>query len=145
MTAVSTYANDTRLVITQKDGSETVFLLSSHPVITFSGKDMVITSNNTTITIPMASVVNYATNEDPASISPLSADLPEYRNGSIVFSGLVRGAEVRVYRVDGSLVSSQQADSSGHATVSIATLPKGVYIVRTPNSSMKISNGFVKP
>ena len=54
------YIAENRIVIKQKSGNETVLQLAFNPVITFSGEDMVITSDLTTISIPLADVDSYA-------------------------------------------------------------------------------------
>ena len=136
---LSTFAVDASIVIMQKSGNKMVLDLSSNPSITFSGETMVITSNLTTITIPLADIDNYTVNDETAGIKPVTME-PQYTNGHVVFQGLAQGAEARVYTADGRLVSRHPADTSGHADVSLDSLPKGSYIIVTPNNKMKIIN-----
>jgi len=136
---LSTFAVDARIVIKQKSGNMTVLGLSSNPSITFSGEAMVVTSNLTTITIPLADVDDYTVNNETAGIEPVKA-ASQYTNGHVVFYGLARGAEARVYTADGRLVSRHPADASGHADISLDSLPKGLYVITTPNNSIKITN-----
>ena len=136
---LSAYADDARIVIKQKSGNETVLALASNPVITFSGDDMVITSSLNTISIPLADVDSYTFNDGTTAIRPL-VDAPQYVNGHVIFSGLAKGAEVSIYTFDGRIVRRQSADATGYADVSLGSLPKGVYVVRTPNNSIKITN-----
>lgn len=139
LVTLSAYADDARIVIKQKSGNETVLQLAFNPVITFSGEDMVITSNLTTISIPLADVDSYAAYDDASAIRPLT-ETPQFANGHVVFRGLAQGSEARVYTVDGRLISRHAADASGHADVSIDNLPKGVYVISTPNNNIKIIN-----
>lgn len=139
LATLSAYADDARIVIKQKSGNETVMELSTNPVITFSGEDMVVTSTLTTITIPLADVDYYKVYDATTAIRPLT-DTPQFANGHVVFSGLAKGADVCIYTADGRLVGRHQADTFGHADVSLDSLPKGVYVVRTPDSSIKIIN-----
>lgn len=134
------FADDANLVIKHKGGAETVLLLSTNPVITFKDEDMVVTSDVSSFMIPIEMIESYGASNDVTAIRNITQEHPEYKNGSVVFSGLSRGSEVSIYKADGTLVLLQSADGAGHATVSIASLPKGVYIVSTPNNSMKIIN-----
>ena len=136
---LSAYADDARIVIKQKSGNETVLELSANPVITFSGEDMVVTSSLTTIAIPLADVDSYTACDATTGIRPLT-DAPQFANGHVLFNGLSKGADACIYTASGRLVSRQQADATGHADVSLDSLPKGVYVVRTPDNSLKIIN-----
>ena len=138
MAALPAFADDANLVIKHKGGAETVLLLSTNPVITFKDEDMVVTSDVSSFMIPIEMIESYGASNDVTAIRNITQEYPEYKNGSVVFSGLSRGSEVSIYKADGTLVFSQKADGSGCATVSIDNLPKGMYIVRTPNNSMKI-------
>jgi len=138
LATLSAFADDARLVIKQKSGNETVVQLAFNPVITFSSEDMIVSSDLTTIYIPLSDMDHYKVYDGTSSIRPLK-DAPKFANGHVVFSGLVEGTVARVYNVDGRLVGQQSADASGHADISLERLPKGVYIVSTPNnSSIKI-------
>lgn len=140
MAVLPAFADDANLVIKHKGGTETVLLLSTNPVITFKDEDMVVTSDVSSFMIPIDMIESYGAANDVTAIRNITQEQPEYKNGSVVFCGLSHGSEVGIYKADGTLVLLQSADGAGHATVSIASLPKGVYIVRTPNNSMKIIN-----
>lgn len=140
MVVLPAFADDANLVIKQKGGSETVLLLSTNPVITFKDEDMVVTSDVSSFMIPIDMIESYGAVNDVTAIHQITQEYSEYKNGSILFRGLSNGSEVSIYNSDGTLISSQNADSSGHAAVSVANLPKGGYIVRTPNCSLKIIN-----
>ena len=139
LASLSAYADDACIVIRQKSGNETVLQMAFNPVITFAGEDMVITSDLTTIYIPLADVDGYTATNGTSSVRPLTG-APLFANGHVVFRGLVRGTVARVYTVDGRLVCQQAADASGCADVSLDSIPKGVYIINTPNNSIKIIN-----
>ena len=136
---LSTYADNARVVIKQKSGNETILELATNPVITFSGEDMVVKTNLTTISIPLGDIDNYTAYDGTTDIRSLSDD-PQYVNGHVIFSGLAQGAEARVYTIDGRFVSRQPADASGRVDISLDSLPKGVYVISTPNSKLKIMN-----
>ena len=140
MAVLPAFADDANLVIKQKGGSETILLLSTNPVITFQDEYMVVTSDVSSFMIPIDMIESYGAANDVTAIHHITQEHSEYKDGSVVFSGLYHDSNVSIYKADGTLISSQKADNSGHAVVSVSNLPKGVYIVRTPNSSMKIIN-----
>ena len=139
LSALSAYADDASVVIKQKSGGETVLQLANNPVITFSGEDMVVTTDLTSISIPLADVDSYTFSDGTSGIKPVKS-APQFADGHIILSGMAAGAEVSVYTPDGRLFSRQRADGSGRADISLASLPKGMYVVRTQDNSIKIIN-----
>ena len=72
MVGSTAYADEATVVIKQKSGNETVLELSTNPVITFSGENMVITSNITTIMIPMDDIDNYVVRGEGSGIKAVT-------------------------------------------------------------------------
>lgn len=97
---MSAYADDARVVIKQKSGNETILNLATNPVITFSGEDMVVTSDLTTLSFPLADIDCYQTYDDATSIEPVAV-APQFSNGCVVFSGLSQGAEAPPGKLSG--------------------------------------------
>lgn len=87
LAALSAYADDARIVIKQKSGNETILELATNPVITFWGEDMVVTSDLTSITIPLADVDSYKVYDATSGIEPMAV-APQYANGHVVFRDL---------------------------------------------------------
>lgn len=137
--ATVSYADNAQIVIKQKSGSETVLELSTHPVITFSGEDMVVTTDLTTFSIPLDFIDNYVVSDGTTAIEQLTAE-PQFSDGRIMFNGLAAGTPVYVYSMDGRLVTKMTADQTSRAVVSLQDLPKGVYIVSAGNNKMKVMN-----
>lgn len=137
--ATVSYADNAQIVIKQKSGSETVLELSTHPVITFSGEDMVVTTDLTTFSIPLDFIDNYVVSDGTTAIEQLTAE-PQFSDSRIMFNGLAAGTPVYVYSMDGRLVTKMTADQTSRAVVSLQDLPKGVYIVSAGNNKMKVMN-----
>lgn len=137
--AVGSYADEAKITIKQKSGNETILQLSTNPVITFEGEDMVITNDFSRIFVPLADIDAYTVNDGTAGISPVTSK-PQFAKGHVVFSGLPKGSSVNVYSLEGKCVVKQKADSSGYADVSLESLPKGTYVVSASNSSIKVIN-----
>ena len=117
MIGLTAYADDATIVIKQKSGNETVLELSANPVITFSGENMVITSNITTIMIPMDDIDDYVVRDVGSGIKAVT-ETPQFVDGNVVFSNIPKGTTVRIHALDGALVRTQTVTLSGSTVVS---------------------------
>ena len=126
------------LVVHQTNGTKTMFLLDDAPVITYSGNMLILKTATKEASMPVASVKN-VTFEDDSSI-PTRINEAAITADGILFLQLAAGSEVRVYTVDGRAVSTLKADSSGVAALDLSALPKGVLIIRTPDTTIKVNN-----
>ena len=59
-------------------------------------------------------------------------------NGDIHFSSIRAGSPINVYTLDGKLLHTTTTDDAGNATISIASHPTGVYIIKTETITHKI-------
>ena len=130
---------DAQIVIKQKGGNETVLKLSTNPVITFEGENMVVASDVIQISIPLGDIDDYVVNEGTTTIEPVTTQ-PQYSRGHVIFSGVAAGSPVYIHTLDGKVVGKQAADASGKADVSLENLPKGAYIINSQNNSIKVIN-----
>jgi len=127
------------ITIKQKTGNETIIELSTNPVITFTGEDMVVTNDFTSITIPIELIDSYVVGNSSSGIPAISAN-SQYRDGHVILKGLAEGATAYIYTISGQVVSQQVANASGSLDINLGNLPKGAYIVKTPNYNIKVIN-----
>ena len=139
VSVLPSFADDAKVVFKLKAGGETIIELKLNPVITFTSTDLVVTSDITTISIPLDNMDYYTFTNGSTGIESVSV-APQYINGHVVFSGLRQGASVAVHTIDGKLITQLPADASGSVDVSLDSLPKGIYIIGTPDSRIKIIN-----
>lgn len=139
----------TCLVLTETNGTKTEFALESFPVITIEGNNLVITHNGNQLTTALTGVQDYHFIEKkvPTSISSVPSNDPKNASVSPQFSfsnaevsGLKAGAKVAIYNLNGTQISSITADGEGRVALDFSSLPKGVYILRTPTKSFKFMN-----
>ena len=141
------------LVLTQTDGTEVAkFQLSAKPVMSFSGPDLVVTCGDATLTTPMAGLITTFSDEEAptainsrfavgsGSVAAGESPSPTMAFGAASVEGLRQGDTVTLYTADGKTLTSVEADSNGRASVSLSSLPKGIFILRTPTQSYKIIN-----
>lgn len=133
------YADDAKIVIKQKSGNETVFELSTNPVITFLGEDMVITNDFTSISFPIEDIDSYTADNGTTTAIASTKEKPMFENGRILFNGISKGTPISVYSLDGRLIS-KQLSSADKAEVPLSSLPKGTYIISVENNKIKVIN-----
>ena len=62
-----------------------------------------------------------------------------FLNSSMLqLSGISKGTIVKLYSLEGKMVSQDTASNDSIITISLSQLPKGAYIVRTNQKSFKI-------
>lgn len=133
------FADDAQVVIKQKSGNTTILTLSTNPVITFEDENMVITTSFTCVSIPLSNVDSYTAVDETTGITNVTTN-PQFKAGEIAFSDLPAKTRIAIYSLGGRLVGSQMADDAGNATVSLENLSKGIYIIKTPNANIKVTN-----
>ena len=137
MAGLSVYAEEAKIVIKQKSGNESVLELSAKPVITFVGEKMVVSSDIITIMIPIEDIDDYVFHGESTGIKPMT-ETPQFVDGNVVFSNIAKGTIIRILSLDGSLVRSQTADSSGKTVVSLDQLHKGNFIISAGKCQIKV-------
>lgn len=136
----------TYLVLTETNGTKTEFALDSYPVVTIEANELVITCKDQKLTTALTGVQDYHFIEKKvtAGISSVPSNDPKNASVSPQFSfsnaevsGLKAGAKVAIYNLNGTQISSITADGEGRVALDFSSLPKGVYILRTPTKSFK--------
>ena len=139
----------TCLVLTETNGTTTEFALESFPVITIEGNNLVITHNGNQLTTALTGVQDYHFIEKTVTTSISSvpsndpkneSNTPQFSFSNAEVSGLKAGARVAIYNLNGTQISSATADGEGRVALDLSSLPKGVYILRTPTKSFKFMN-----
>ena len=139
----------TCLVLTETNGTKTEFALESFPIITIEGNNLVITHNGNQLTTALTGVQDYHFIEKTVTTSISSvpsndpkneSNTPQFSFSNAEVSGLKAGARVAIYNLNGTQISSATADGEGRVALDLSSLPKGVYILRTPTKSFKFMN-----
>ena len=139
----------TCLVLTETNGTTTEFALESFPVITIEGNNLVITHNGNQLTTALTGVQDYhfiekkvttSISSVPSNDPKNASNTPQFSFSNAEVSGLKAGARVAIYNLNGTQISSATADGEGRVALDFSSLPKGVYILRTPTKSFKFMN-----
>ena len=130
-------------------GGKVSFAFSEHPVVKLSGDEL-------TVSVAGSSGVSYAYDAvkkvmfESDIVNSVVAPSTAKADAHVVFSvgqnqikstGLQTGERVSLYALNGTLQQTTIASSDGTAALSLSTLSKGVYVVRTQGG---INYKFVK-
>jgi hypothetical protein len=129
------------LVVSAKDGTKTTFALADEPRVSCKDGKLEIVNKGTTFSLNLADVRNYAFLENSTGIVEVEKERNlRMENGSVVFHDLPSGSMVSAYMQDGRQVKECKADANGTAVVDLSSLPKGIVILHSNKTDIKIIN-----
>jgi len=129
------------LVVNGRDGTKMTFALADNPKVSCKSGELTVIAGSRTFTLGLADVQNYQFAEESTGIENAIKDgSVKMENGCVVFSGLNAGSLVSVYLQDGRLLRDCKADGSGNAVVELSNMPKGVLIIHSNKTDIKIIN-----
>lgn len=146
------------LTIHQKDGLLFNIGLEDKPVITYTDSVLVITTAQTVVSYPLYKVSkftftensgsNNAGTDSTATDSTATDIIPvvegksyahlELDNYVVSITGEDAGVMVMVVASNGEILVSTKTDSEGNTIFSIADLPNGLYVIKSPKLTCKI-------
>lgn len=107
--------------------------------ITFNATTVQIEKfDGSTISNDMANIIYMsATSKTTDIVAPqTSGNLVEHISSNAIVVNCVSGAIVEIYNMSGSRIATRRLDAD-NGTISIATLPKGIYILRAEGRTVK--------
>lgn len=131
------------LVFDLVDGSQTVVALADQPVITFQNNELKVTVNSQVkVQASLGDVAKYSfsASETPTAIEPLLNEESHLAFGHVYIANAKAGETVRVFTAEGHLVATQRIGENGTADIDLTTLGKGLLIVKSAKTSIKIMN-----
>lgn len=129
------------LVVNGRDGTKMTFALADNPKVSCKSGELTVIAGSRTFTLGLADVQNYQFAAESTGIENVIKDgSVKMENGCVVFSGLNAGSLVSVYLQDGRLLRDCKADGSGNAVVELSNMPKGVLIIHSNKTDIKIIN-----
>ena len=141
MTASASAEGMQYVVFDLKDGTQTVIALQEKPVITCQGGELKVTvAGQEKVTTPLGDVAKYYFSDTPLSIFEMAEEKPRIEMGHLYIARVKAGDVVRVYTTDGRMAGTYYIAENGSADIDLTTLGKGLYIVKTSKTSIKILN-----
>ena len=142
MMTVSASAEGMQYVVFElKDGTQTVIALQEKPVITCLGGELKVTvAGQEKVSAPLGDVAKYYFSDTPSDIFEMAEEKPRIEMGHLYIARAKAGDIVRVYTTDGRMAGTYRIAENGSADIDLTTLGKGLYIVKTSKTSIKILN-----
>ena len=130
------------LAIYQKDGQVTKFAFTEHPVVTYSGNDVVLTTTKTTVQYPIYMLQKIVFDvEIPATDVKEQDAKPamqfRFEGGTLIITGGEAGSAVYLYSLSSVMEGEYRLDSNGCASIPLQQLGKSMYIVKTNRVTFK--------
>ena len=134
----------TEFIVHLKAGGTVGYALASKPKVTLSGDVFTVTTTDNTATYQHSEVEKFTLNVISTAISQPIAEAagePQIirQVGQLTFTGCKPNAAIRIYSTDGKLLLTSQTDANGYAEVQTSQLPKGIYVVKSDNVTIKIA------
>lgn len=141
--ATSAKADNVKYLVLNSGGEETVIALADEPVMTIEESILKVTvAGEEKLSADLSQGLSYKfLAEDPTTIPEvLNKETSRLEQGHVYIAHAKAGETVRVFTVDGKLVASQRINGEGTADIDLTTLGKGLYIVKSAKTSIKVMN-----
>ena len=141
MMIASVKAENVKYLVLNSGGEETVIALADEPVMTINEGILKVTvAGEEKVSADLSQGLSYRFSEaDPTAIQEvLNKESSRLEQGHVYIAHAREGETVRVFTVDGKQVVSQRINSEGTADIDLTTLGKGIYIVKSAKTSIKI-------
>ena len=130
------------LSILMKDGTSVYFLLEEKPLITFENSDVKVVSSTDEAVLERAQVDRFEfVDEVPTAIEELEEEIArekfEMTRHAILLSALAPGCKVQLFSISGQSILATAANENGAVTISIDSLPAGIYLVNYNEITIK--------
>lgn len=127
--------------IHQKDGKVANFAFSEKPIVTYADKQLVITTTKTSVQYPLYLLqkIDFELT-DATAIEQVKPDAKfRFTDGTLYITGGDPGSQVVIYDMRGMTAGQYRIDDAGNAVISLQSLSKGLYIVKTNHFTFKFT------
>lgn len=131
MSAMTVMAKETALRIMLNNGSQEFYSLQDKPVVTFTDDNLCITSGTVSSSYPRGDIqsINFIDKTTKLSAPSVAGTVRDLYDGE-TFS--CPGHDIMVYNLGGINIAS------GHDSVALGHLNRGIYIVKANHQTLKI-------
>lgn len=143
LVATGAKAENVKYLVLNSGGEETVIALADEPVMTINESTLKVTvAGVEEFSADLSEGLTYSFSETaPTAIQAvLNEESSRLLQGHVYIANAHEGETVRVFTIDGKLVASQRISSEGTADIDLTALGKGLYIVKSSKTSIKIMN-----
>ena len=130
-----------QLKVWKKDKSTVLFALAEKPVTTFSDNKLVIKTSNATVEYPLADIQRYTYEGVETGIETIESEnsvVVRQEPDKLQLTNLKSDTEVYLYNASGRLLDILKSNGTDAVTISIASRPQGMYIVKCGSETIKL-------
>lgn len=135
-------AESKSLIVELQNGSQTTFVLSEKPEMTFANHVLTIVMNNKSSDFEISDVKQFYFGEISSDIQQLKVNelkIVYQSDDKVVIEGASESDRIVIYSIKGVMQKAAVSFDGEKAEVSLSSLPKGTYIVNVQNKqSFKI-------
>ena len=127
--------------IHQKDGKVANFAFSEKPIVTYADNQLVITTTKTSVQYPLYLLqkIDFELT-DATAVEQVKPDAKfRFTDGTLYITGGAPGSQVVIYDMRGMTEGQYRIDDAGNAVISLQSLSKGLYIVKTNHFTFKFT------
>jgi hypothetical protein len=133
------------LIVWEKDGKQTAFVLSETPRVSFTGIKLEVSTSSLIVYFPLVKLQRFtiqpfsfpdalfAPDEAPRDATTLSMD-----EDALILMGVPAKAPVQVYTLSGLLVPVPAVRAEDSVRIPLSSLPAGTYIITAGDRSFKV-------
>ena len=135
------------LIIHKRDGKADGYAFANKPEVTVLDKLFQVTIGSRTLAYPWNNIEKFTIEAHEPGGEVTAIDLPAIGDdspqlrlipGTVSLKGLEPGTSVRIYDAGGKMATEAAAGTDGSLSISLETLPQGVYVVKCEKASFKI-------
>ncbi len=128
------------LVLWLSDGTKTDIEVSQLPQIKFENDKVIITSSVLNMEYKAEEVLRFTYKGEGTAISPIHDEAGvSQENGRLVFHGISSANQVSVYSTNGMRIPVSLSNNGGFYSLSLSTIPTGVYILKVNGKTSKFT------
>ncbi len=133
------------LIVWTADGNHRAFAFADQPRVTIEDGWFVVASTRTTMRYAATSVEKFTLldGDEETGIEGgawrVEREAWNIEREVLSMRGMSGQSVIRILTVGGSVVRQMRAADDGNVSLSIADLPRGIYVVQTPTKSFKIA------
>ena len=132
---VSLLADSNTLFVWTKSGEKVAYLLSDRPVVSYSGSDLLLTTDEVSVAYPLSDLHKFTFGETSTTgfgdVVKESTCSMEYRDNTLHFTNLRPNSLVWIYSTFVHFVARGKSDANATLSFPISTYVHGLYILKT--------------
>jgi hypothetical protein len=145
LSCLQMYAQDkvSGIIVELTSGKKVEYMLSEAPKLAFDGKTITLTTDYVKVEYVPSEIAKVKT-----GIVSVSSGIDELKTtqgtirldaGYISLSGFAKGETVRIFNLDGSLITTYHTSREGSLFIPISSLPSGISIIKANQQTIKIT------